>query len=38
MDDFDQVDVIFTDFQNAFDTVNHVLLMNMLSGLGIYGT
>lgn len=30
-------DVIFFDFRKAFDVVNHVLLLNMLSSIGVEG-
>lgn len=32
-----QVDVIYTDFEKAFDRVDHVILLRKLQGLGIQG-
>lgn len=32
-----QVDVIYTDFEKAFDRVDHVILLNKLNALGIHG-
>lgn len=37
MDDRCQVDVIYTDFEKAFDWVDHVILFQKLSDLGING-
>lgn len=37
MDDRCQVDVIYTDFEKAFDRVDHVILLQKLSDLGING-
>jgi len=37
LENFEQVDVIFTDFSKAFDKLNHSILLNKLSKFGIYG-
>lgn len=37
MDHGGQVDVIYTDFEKAFDRVDHVILLNKLQILGIHG-
>lgn len=37
MDERHQVDVIYTDFEKAFDRVDHVILLHKLSILGING-
>lgn len=37
MDEKDQVDVIYTDFEKAFDRVDHVILLRKLDVLGIHG-
>ncbi|CAH2105396.1 unnamed protein product [Euphydryas editha] len=37
MDKQQQVDVIYTDFQKAFDRVDHVILLQKLQALGIKG-
>jgi len=35
MENGSQVDAVFTDFEKAFDTVDHGLLIDILDGLGI---
>ncbi|CAG9138363.1 unnamed protein product [Plutella xylostella] len=37
MDDHSQVDVVYTDFEKAFDRVDHVILLRKLRHLGIHG-
>lgn len=37
MENGGQVDVIYTDFEKAFDRVDHVILLNKLQILGIHG-
>lgn len=37
MDHGGQVDVIYTDFEKAFDRVDHSILLNKLENLGIHG-
>lgn len=37
MDDGKQVDVIYTDFEKAFDRVDHIILLHKLNALGIRG-
>lgn len=38
IDNGEQVDTIYTDFSNAFDKVNHVVLLNKLAVFGIEGS
>ena len=37
IDDGKQIDVIYTDYSRAFDTVSHRKLMQKLHGLGVLG-
>lgn len=37
MDDRMQIDVIYTDFEKAFDRVDHIILLHKLQALGIRG-
>lgn len=37
MENGGQVDVVYTDFEKAFDRVDHIILLNKLNVLGIHG-